>query len=114
MISTFEEYQEQAATTANYPDRLDNKLGWIYPVLGLAEEAGEVAGKCAKIVRDNNWRYDMNKVYEIAKELGDVLWMVSAVCDEFGISLVDVARINIAKLQDRKERNVLSGSGDNR
>jgi len=110
---TFEEYQEAAAKTATYPHR-NATLGWVYPATGLAEEAGEVAGKFAKVVRDDNWVITPGKKREIIKELGDVLWMVSAICDELNVSMAYVADLNIEKLTDRAKRGVIGGSGDNR
>lgn len=100
---TFDEYQKFTHTTAFYKDTL-------YPVLGLAEEAGEVAGKFAKYVRDNT---DFPKE-AVVKELGDVLWMLARVADDIGVPLSEVAATNRAKLEDRQKRNALSGSGDNR
>lgn len=83
-----------------------------YAVLGLAEEAGEVAGKFAKARRDG-WDDDALTV-EATKELGDVLFMVAAICTSLGINMGDVAQQNIDKLNSRLARGTISGSGDNR
>ncbi|WP_028841976.1 nucleoside triphosphate pyrophosphohydrolase family protein [Thermodesulfovibrio yellowstonii] len=106
---TFKEYQHLAKQTAIYQENT-NYPAWIYPALGLCDEAGEIAGKLKRIIRDNK----TPDKEEIKKELGDVLWYVAAVAWEFGIDLEDVARTNIEKLFSRKERNTLHGSGDNR
>lgn len=100
----FNAYQELAAHTAVYPDPI------IYPTLGLAGEAGEVANKIAKAVRDGT----PIETNDIAKELGDVLWMLAALASDLGLELGDIAEANLEKLQDRMARGVLRGSGDNR
>ena len=48
------------------------------------------------------------------KELGDVLWYVSALARDLDITLEDVANANLKKLEDRKNRNKIKGSGDDR
>lgn len=108
---TFEEYQKESGTTALYPDRGKN---FVYPTLGLAGEAGEVAEKVKKIIRDEGGKISKEKQEEIKKELGDVLWYVAQLATELNLSLDDVAKTNIEKLFSRKARGVLSGSGDNR
>lgn len=117
---TFNNYQLKAHETADYPSgtigdtNFVNRVEYIYPALGLAEEAGEVAGKFAKAVRDHDGRVDDTRKEEIKKELGDVLWFVSELATCLDISLEDVARKNLDKLASRKERGVIHGSGDNR
>lgn len=103
----FNDYQTEAAKTAIYTDR-------NYPVLGLAEEAGEVAGIVAKAVRDNQGKLTHEQINRLSKELGDVLWMVAMVAYEHGISLQEVAKLNVNKLRDRQKRGTLGGSGDDR
>lgn len=107
----FNEYQQQARTTAVYPDIGDN---YIYPALGLCGEAGEVAEKIKKIIRDNNGIITYEKNIEIQKELGDVLWYVSNLASELGVDLNRVAQSNLDKLFARKAENKLHGTGDNR
>lgn len=103
---SFNEYQEVARKTAIYPMR--EKL--TYPILGLVGEAGEVANKYKKVLRDNNEK----ELQAIPSELGDVLWYLANICSDLGITLEAIALDNIHKLLDRKERGVLGGSGDNR
>lgn len=105
---TFDEYQEWTQTTAIYPERVAR----AYLTAGLAEEAGEVAGKYKKSIRDN-WLEARFKD-EVVAELGDVLWYLARYADELGVSLSDVAALNRAKLDSRKGRNALQGSGDSR
>lgn len=107
----FEEYQKLAKKTAIYPNSGSN---FVYPTLGLAGEAGEVAEKIKKVLRDNNSVISEDKKQEIAKELGDVLWYVSQIATELGLPLEKIVELNIEKLKSRQERNNLSGSGDNR
>ncbi len=108
---TFEEYQKQSRRTALYPNIGNN---YIYPVLGLCGEAGEVAEKIKKIIRDNGGICSEEKKQEIKKELGDVLWYLSQISTELGLTLDEVATFNLEKLFSRLERGVLQGSGDNR
>jgi NTP pyrophosphatase (non-canonical NTP hydrolase) len=82
--------------------------------LGLAGEAGEVAEKIKKVLRDGNGVVSEEKKEEIIKELGDVMWYVANLSTELKISLEDVVSKNIEKLQSRQQRNELHGSGDNR
>ena len=103
----FSEYQKLAMDTAVYPR--NEKTALTYTALGLASEAGEYAGKVKKLLRDAEW----NKAAASA-ELGDCLWYIAACADALGIDLQTVASDNINKLRDRKARNVLAGSGDNR
>ena len=104
----FSEYQERANATAIY----NTKFSIMYPTLGLAGEAGEVAEKVKKIIRDNKSIIDEKE--SVAKELGDVLWYVAAVARDIGYSLEVIAEMNIEKLESRRERGVLQGNGDNR
>jgi NTP pyrophosphatase (non-canonical NTP hydrolase) len=108
---TFEEYQAEARKTAVYPNKDNN---FIYPALGLCGEAGEVAEKIKKVLRDNDGIVSEEKKIEITKELGDVLWYVANLSKELGIPLEEVAAQNIEKLKSRQQRDELHGSGDNR
>lgn len=112
------EYQEKAHGTAGYPvgtvGEARNAAGYIYPALGLAEEAGEVAGKFAKAVRDNEGVIDEARKVEIVKELGDVCWFVAELCTVLNVPLEKVMQKNLDKLASRKARGVIHGSGDNR
>lgn len=90
------------------------KADYLYPALGLAEEAGEVAGKYAKAIRDCNGKIDGDRREAIIKELGDVCWFVAELATLLGADLSYVMSANIDKLKSRKERGVIHGSGDNR
>ncbi len=106
----FNEYQQKASTTAKYP----STMRLIYPTLGLAGESGEVCEKVKKLYRDDNGVISFQKLEELKRELGDVLWYVSAICTDLGINMQEVAELNISKLQSRLERNVIHGNGDDR
>lgn len=118
----FNEYQKKAHETADYPEGkiIDTKEGvehyvsYIYPAFGLSEEAGEVAGKFAKAVRDNQGVLDGERRLQIEKELGDVLWFVAELCTVLNIDMGSIAQINLDKLASRKARGVIHGSGDDR
>jgi len=107
----FDEYQEFCKNTAVYP-----KIGknFVYPLIGLQGEVGEVSEKIKKLFRDDGGKLTDEKRLEIGKELGDVMWYIAQLSTELGLKLSDVVKMNLAKLASRKERNVLHGSGDNR
>ena len=107
----FRDYQKLSCKTAIYPQKGKN---FIYPTLGLAGEAGEVAEKIKKVLRDNQGIIDQPRKEEIAKELGDVLWYLAQIATELDLSLEEVAKGNLKKLSSRQKRKRLSGSGDNR
>lgn len=104
----FKHYQNQAKQTAIYKDKL------VYPALGLMGEAGEVANKIKKILRDNQGNLSQEIRSSILQELGDVLWYISAICTDLDAEMEDIAQKNIEKLFARKEKNTITGSGDNR
>lgn len=110
---TFDDYQRQAIDTLIYPGS-GEILGLSYVVLGLMGEAGEVAEKVKKLIRDKGGEITETDKQELKKELGDVLWYSAALCHELGVDLADVAIQNVEKLNSRKQRGKLSGSGDNR
>lgn len=105
----FNDYQEMAKTTAIY----DKTHAILYPALGLAGEAGEVANKVKKLIRDG---YEKNKDYrkEISSEIGDVLWYCAVLANDIGCDLQSIANDNLVKLKDRQARGVIGGNGDNR
>jgi NTP pyrophosphatase (non-canonical NTP hydrolase) len=84
--------------------------GSEYVTLGLIGEIGEFYGKWAKCLRDGREWDDE----DMKKELGDILWMLTALCRESGSSLSEVASMNVKKLEGRAKRKTLQGSGDNR
>src|SRR5437867_3395781 len=106
---TFDDYQKKALATA-----IDNDVELMHRALGLAGEAGEVASKLTKWLRDH--KHDESKLDKeaLAKELGDVLWFTATLADYLGFSLNKIAEDNIKKLSDRQKRGVISGSGDSR
>lgn len=135
---TFNEYQEKAKLTAQYDaweKSFYNKhkhilaneselasdvadlfriIALSYATLGLTSEAGEVAGKLKKIIRDNKGNISPDNTSDLLKETGDVLWYGAAIATEFTEPYGNIASANIDKLASRKERGVITGSGDNR
>jgi NTP pyrophosphatase (non-canonical NTP hydrolase) len=105
------QYQNSALKTAIYPHQGQN---FSYPALGLMGEAGEVADKLKKVIRDNDGVLTDPVRDAVAKELGDVLWYLSVLANELDYDLNTIAEDNLLKLLSRQERGVLSGSGDNR
>ena len=109
-ISDLDMYQQVAKTTAIYP----REQAIIYPTLGLTGEAGEVANKVKKIIRDGTIENHESLIQEISAEIGDCLWYISVLADDIGIKLSDIANANLIKLANRKEKGTIHGSGDTR
>jgi NTP pyrophosphatase (non-canonical NTP hydrolase) len=105
------EYQSRSRATAVYPAAGENLL---YPTLGLCGEAGEVAEKIKKMIRDDDGVLTDERRSALSKELGDVLWYLAQLATEAELDLDAVAEANLAKLSSRQRRNVLQGSGDDR
>jgi NTP pyrophosphatase (non-canonical NTP hydrolase) len=107
----FNSYQACSRATARYPDAGRNPT---YPTLGLCGEAGEVADKVKKVLRDHGGVFDEAALAGLRLELGDVLWYVAQLATELGFTLEDIAQTNLDKLASRAARNVIAGSGDDR
>jgi NTP pyrophosphatase (non-canonical NTP hydrolase) len=105
------DYQGRSRATAVYPQAGDNLL---YPTLGLCGEAGEVAEKIKKMVRDDAGVLSEERRAALSKELGDVLWYLAQLATEAELDLDEVAQANLDKLLSRQRRSVLQGSGDDR
>jgi len=122
---TLNEYAETIHPFAFYPSVVDymargsgqkykdwagyDEISLAYCALGLTGEAGEYSEKIKKLLRDGNLNKELS-----AKELGDVLWYLTRSAHELGYSLEEIAKMNIAKLEDRRARSALSGEGDER
>ena len=106
----FDDYQVAASETAIYP----RQFAIMYPALGLAAEAGEVANKVKKIYRDKGGRIDDDDRLSIGSEIADVIWYCAALCTDLDLTLSSQARANLDKLNSRLARGVIQGSGDNR
>jgi len=105
------EYQKKAKVYAIYPE----SYRITYPALGLVGEAGEVANKAKKLIRDGFTTEELEqKKIEIASEIGDVLWYCAALAQDLGVSLSVIASQNLDKLESRKQRDAIKGSGDTR
>ena len=107
---TFDEYQKRALTTViSSDDDFKDTLHWV---LGINGEAGEVAEKVKKIIRDKGGKLTDQDRKELAKEIGDVLWYLAVFAHDLGFQLDDIAGQNLDKLQSRKARGVLGGAGE--
>jgi NTP pyrophosphatase (non-canonical NTP hydrolase) len=102
---TLNDYQQKALSTAQ-----PTALNWEYLIHGICGEAGEIAEKRKKQIRDQT---PMDRE-AVAKELGDVLWYLAVSAQHLGYSLSEVAQMNVDKLASRKARGKIGGSGDER
>ena len=107
---TLNEYQEAARQTAVFPEA--HRV--TYPALGLASEAGEVAGKVKKVLRDRGGDFGAEQIAALRDELGDVLWYVAVLAADLDLSLDDLAANNVEKLRSRMKRGTIQGDGDHR
>ena len=104
-------YELKASKTAIFP----NEQAMEYLALGLSSEAGEVAGKVKKLIRDGADKEGlMQAKIDIAFEIGDVLWYCAMLAKEVGTDLESIMYSNISKLEGRQKRNTLQGDGDHR
>lgn len=108
--STLNDYQAVAMSTAIYPN--DRTISYL--ALALCEEAGEVAGKVKKVIRDKAGEFSDADKRAIALELGDCLWYIANQANAIGYKLSDIAEMNRIKIEGRVQRGTLHGSGDNR
>ena len=121
---TLNDYQQQAMTTC-----LPESENFAYMMLNLVGEVGEIAGKVSKYIRKGQANFEGNdlRLYsqgddnaawdresDLRKEAGDVLWQLAGLCSVMGWDLEDIARQNLSKLADRKQRGVIASEGDNR
>ena len=126
---TLNEYQEKAMQTCM--PSCDNMA---YMLINLVSEVGELAGKIAKPIRKENVIFQDNHlvpahlmemdeddllvlgdmVEELAFEAGDVLWQLSGVVKRLGMTLEEVAQMNLDKLASRAKRGKIDGNGDHR
>ena len=104
-------YERLAGETAIFP----KEKALEYLALGLTSEAGEVAGKVKKLIRDGEDKegFELKKI-AISHEIGDVLWYCAMMAKEVGVPLADIMQENLDKLHSRKARGTLQGSGDDR
>lgn len=108
----FNEYQKRALTTASTTgDEFKDIMHWA---LGVNGEAGEIAEKLKKIIRDKKGDISESDKAALGGEIGDVLWYLAVLAHHLGLSFEDIAAANLDKLQSRKKRGVIGGSGDTR
>ena len=114
---TMDQYQDKATQFAIYPTTL------VYPTLGLTGEAGEVAEKVKKLIRDHDLdltaddvadQLDYTEKRDIALEVGDILWYCANLLNDIDYSMEEAAQLNLDKLADRTYRGVIPGNGDHR
>lgn len=104
----------QYQTLAEKTNTVTGEFALYYATLGLVGEAGEIANKVKKIIRDDNGKITQEKKDDLSKELGDVMWYIARTCNELELSLDNVMQQNIEKLLTRLEKNTIQGEGDNR
>ncbi len=107
------EYQQKAAESSVYPAS-GTFGGVLYAVVALTGEAGEIANKTKKIMRDDHGEVGELRRMELAKEMGDVLWYLAALAGELGLTLEEIAQGNLDKVMRRKHQGTIKGDGDER
>lgn len=107
---TLNDYQKSAQETAIYPN--DNNISYL--ALAICGEAGELADKVKKVIRDKHGQFYQPDIAAIALELGDIMWYAANLAHTLGFSLEDIARMNLDKIKDRVARGTLQGNGDYR
>ena len=109
------DYSQQALSTDLF-ERTDDiaSPAMLEKVFGLCGEAGEVAEKFKKLLRDKGGQATDEDRRELAKELGDILWYINSVGSYLGYDLEQIAQMNLDKVLSRKQRGQTQGSGDNR
>lgn len=110
-VDLFDTYQRESRKTWSL---IHTDHAIVYPTLGLANEAGEVAGKVKKLFRDKSGQISEEDRQALKYELGDVLWYLAQICTELDLSLQEVAEANLTKLFARLERGTIGGDGDKR
>jgi len=118
---TFDEYQSKSLTHASYPrvriildDGEPIEAPWLYPLLGLCGEVGELTEKFKKLIRDDKGVMTPARADAIAKERSDPLWYLARLAEAAGSTLQADAQVNLDKLAGRAARNTLRGDGDDR
>lgn len=113
----FNEYQKKALSTdlgAGKSNKYAHDPAYVDKILSFVGEAGEVAEKYKKIIRDKGGVISEEDRQEIIKEIGDVLWYIAVLANYLGVTLDELAQTNLDKLASRKKRGKLEGRGDNR
>ena len=112
----FNDYQEECAKTdlGNIGGRKELKPEWMYYVLGMAGEMGEFQEKVKKLFRDHDGKLTIATRADLTYEMGDVLWYMARLASKMGITMEEIAALNIIKLSSRKDRKKLQGDGDDR
>lgn len=109
MKTTFFDYEKFVEQTK---DNMCNDI--LYLTVAMCGETGEVADKVKKIYRDHEGIVDSVDEQEIAAELGDVLWYLTAIAVKLRVPLWSIAKCNIDKVNRRINMETLHGSGDYR
>jgi len=111
-MKNIDTYQAKAAETDE--SQKCTSPPYLYYVLGLCGESGEVSEKIKKLMRNKNGKIDKEFLEDIKSELGDIMWYVSRLAFQFGIDMSEITSYNLKKLKSRKDRNVLKSQGDRR
>jgi len=106
----FNEYSIKSGKVLLYP----KAIAPLYLALGVNGEAGEVGEKVKKVYRDKEGIFSSQSTEEIKKEIGDVLWYLNRLSVELGFTLEEAAILNLLKIEDRINREVVQSKGDNR
>ena len=94
-VFTLNEYQQLAGRTAKKD--MEFQMALMEAALGCTGEAGEIADEVKKVVFHG---HELNKE-KLLKEAGDKLWYIARLCTVLGVTLEEVATMNIDKLMKR-------------
>ena len=111
-MQDIDRFQTITNDTRLYHPKLDHAI--VYPLLGLTEEVGEFTGKIRKLFRDKDSRLEEKDLLALKLELGDIMWNVVVCAEALGLKMSDILNANLKKLEDRRRRGVVKGSGDYR
>lgn len=109
----FDEYEKRARSTATFEGK-QAEYELMYLTIGISGEAGEIAEKVKKILRNDDGVITDEKREALKNEVGDVLWYLSQFSRTLGFTFSEAAEANLKKLADRRARNVIKSTGDNR
>lgn len=91
----WKEYQAEARKFQN--PRLHGSMRREHALYGLASEVGEVMEAIQAQRLATTFSISAEKIPQICKEIGDCMWFLAELCDEYGIDLISDCNPNSSK-----------------